>query len=82
MRAAEANICVPWPWNSEVCSHRIFSFVDNPNSTQRAHARLQPFQSEGKMRRSLLLHDPHLATCIPSICIIVIILNLPVLFGP
>lgn len=43
MQAAEANVCVPWPWNSEVCSHSIFSFVDNPNSTQRAHEQLQPF---------------------------------------
>lgn len=66
MRAAEANVCVPWPWNSEVCSHSIFSFVDNPNSTQRAHEQLQPFLSEGKPRPSLLLQHLHLATCIQS----------------
>lgn len=82
MRVVEANICVPWPWNSKVCSHSIFSFFDNPKSTQRAHARLQPFYPEGKNET---IHAPARSTfshLYSHICIILIILNLSVLFGP
>lgn len=75
------QICESWPWNNELCSHSIFSFVDNPNSTYRTHAHLKNSLSEGKTRPSQALDDAHLATCAPYIYIIVIIFDFPVLFG-